>query len=324
MSAALTYRLYKPADFEAIFRLWDEFSGWGGISEQQFKQWYLETPNGCSIIVVAVNNDNRVVGQTVFIPSKLYAHGRYMNSYRISAPILDNTVRQKDLKFTFAHPAFAMFNYGLTVAKEKGFEVVYFFPAYAWTGVLKHVSSIVQTTYACFAISLNKPETFIDDPKKVSVKTASAFNEEYDQLWKDCISNFPINYSVIRDAKQLAWKLADEVVFEIRQVETQQLKGYIAVKKKTGLIVDMLARTKEDLKENFAVFIRAIHDLNPQKILVEWKEIKGMQSPLFQFVLQNIKFNLPKYNFAFGYISLNGTDHEDLNHPDNWYLMPSD
>lgn len=327
MADALSYRVYEHSDLDAVLQLWEQHSGWGGISEQQFKNWYLETPEGPSMIIIAVNEAHQVVGQTVFIPSKIYADGQVIKAFRISAPILDNTIRQKDLKSTPAHPAFAMFRFGVKIAQEKGYKLVYFFPAFGWTGVLRLLKNITQTTYDCFAISLNNPAMLYPAfQQKLTVKEVSRnkFNEEYDQLWKEAIVEFPVDCSVVRDAASLSWKLAEHLVFEVRQAETNQLKGYVALKKKTGLIMDMLARTQEDLEEMFAAFIWSVHHSNPEKIPVEWNEIKGMYTPVLKSVLQNIVFEIQNFTFAFGFSSLESTINQNFIKPDNWYLMPAD
>jgi hypothetical protein len=327
MAEALSYRIYEPTDLDAVLQLWEQHSGWGGISELQFKSWYLETPEGSSMIIVAVNEANHVVGQTVFIPSKIYVGGEVIKAFRIAAPILDNSIRQKDLKRASAHPAFSMFRFGIQLAQEKGYELVYFFPAFAWTGVLKLLDNITQTTYDCFGISLEKPETFNPGlANKLTVKEVSGnkFTAEYDQLWQEAIHNFPIECGVVRNATAITWKLAEHLVFEIRQAETSQLKGYVAIKKKTGLIMDMLARTKEDSEMVFAAFVQAVHHSNPNKIHAEWKEIKGMYTQTFQSVLKNMHFEIQNFTFAFGFSSLESTTDQNFLQTDNWYLMPAD
>jgi hypothetical protein len=90
-------------------------------------------------------------------------------------------------------------------------------------------------SYSCFSFSLQDPSTFYpkQDDRYVELLTIP-FSSEYDQLWKEAASAFPIHCGVMRNASWLNWKLGGHTVFEIRDRPTKKLSGYIAVKKETG------------------------------------------------------------------------------------------
>ncbi len=100
----LTYRLYKEADKQAIMQLWEEESGWGAITEQQFDDWFLNTPYGKCLIVVAVNDENKVVGQVINSPSRIIINGREIKSLKVAAPVMHSDFRGMPLS-NFDHPA---------------------------------------------------------------------------------------------------------------------------------------------------------------------------------------------------------------------------
>lgn len=81
MAGNLTFRLFEPDDIEGILRLWSGDSGWGGITEQQFYDWYINTPYGECLIAVALDKENSIVGQEVFTPSKIYVDGKEKKHY---------------------------------------------------------------------------------------------------------------------------------------------------------------------------------------------------------------------------------------------------
>jgi hypothetical protein len=48
------------------------------------------------------------------------------------------------------------------------------------------------------------------------------------------------------------------------QRDKNELLGYVAINKSSGLIVDMLARTKEDLQEVLQSVVHCLHDTKPR------------------------------------------------------------
>jgi hypothetical protein len=328
MSLNLSYRLYENKDIDQVLELWKKFSGWGAITEKQFEDWYLKTPYGNCIIIVAVNEENKIVGQEVFIPSVVYINGTYVKALKISAPILNDKYRELNIR-SYDHPAFAMYRYGMQIAKERDYEIIYMFPAWGWTSVLKllpkfGLPEIHIGLYDCFSISLEDENTL--KPKSNSLKTSivDGFTNEYDDLWSEAILNFPINCAVVRDLHWIKWKLKNHLVFESRHIMSNKLQGFIAVNKNTGLIVDMLAATFQSLKNMFNNLVWSIHLLNPERLKVELSQINGMLTPLFSLILQNTLSTKLNFTFAFGCYSLQNKTEQKSIHPENWYMMPND
>ena len=65
--AQITYRIFDKKDLPGILSLWENFSGWGGITSEQFTQWYINTPLGSCLIVVATDETDTVLGQIVLV-----------------------------------------------------------------------------------------------------------------------------------------------------------------------------------------------------------------------------------------------------------------
>ena len=196
ITAELTYRTYEDKDLPGILQLWEQYSGWGAITLEQFDKWYLQTPYGPCLVIVAVNNEEEIVGKIAFIPAVITLNGRERKVIRGSAPILNPECRQFSLNQA-DHPAFAMIKEGMKVGTELGYELLYSFPAQGWIALLRafprygmpdgHVA-----LYECFTLSL---ETNYIPPAK-NIKTAiftGRFSEEYDQLWKEAVTGFPLS-----------------------------------------------------------------------------------------------------------------------------------
>src|SRR5688572_30628633 len=96
-SQTLTFRPYQKKDIGQIIQLWEKHSGFGGISESTFEQWFINTPFDPCEIIVAENEENNIIGQMVFMPSRIMVNGRVVKSMRVAAPIIHS-----DFKLTIS------------------------------------------------------------------------------------------------------------------------------------------------------------------------------------------------------------------------------
>ncbi len=169
MAENLTFRLFQPDDLAGILRLWEEDSGWGGITAQQFNNWYVNTPYGECLIVVAVNEENRIIGQKIFTPSRISVDGEEKKALRLSAPILTKEFRARISNES--HPITGMYKLGAKTAFEKGFNLIYSFPVPAWLPVIKlmfpkigiDMKKVVAAQIECSALSV---KAFSDEKNK--------------------------------------------------------------------------------------------------------------------------------------------------------------
>jgi hypothetical protein len=99
--------------------------------------------------------------------------------------------------------------------------------------------------------------------------------------------------------------------------------GYIALNKKTGLIVDVFARTKNEIYTIVLNTIKYLYKIKEQNSL-PFHEIKIMKSPLISEILENPLFYKIDFKFAFAVYLLD--KNADLNsfESHNWFMMPND
>lgn len=327
--AQLTYRLFEDKDLPAILSLWENFSGWGGITEQQFYDWYVNTPDGRCLVIVAENNANEVVGQLVFVPAKVCLNGKELKALRLSAPILHRDFRHADLR-SIEHPAFGMVRTGIDLAREMGYHILYCLPAHGWMALMRllphfGMPAIQMASYECAAISLND-EMIWNETKTVnntiSSKVTNSFDESYDRLWMESVKMFPPSCSIIRNSLRLQWKISHHLVIEVR--DTDKLLGYAAYKENERLLVDILARNPEEMKMVLLASIKAMHSKNENRLPVSFEEIKFMLSPRIIPLLQEINYYPVNFQFAFSCYPLNASIDKNSIHPDKWHIMPDD
>lgn len=323
----LTYRLFEERDIPGILSLWENFSGWGGITEQQFDEWYIHTPHGKCIIIVGISEMDEVVAQTVFIPATLFLDGKELKALRLSAPILHKDFRLTDLRNP-QHPAFRIVKTGIELGVKMGYHVLYSLPAHGWIGFMKlmpkfGMPEVLITEYDCVAISLNDESVWEEETgNHLIVNVTDSFNESYDQLWADATQMFPVPCGIVRSSSQLQRKISHHLVFAVS--EDERLLGYTAYKKTDGLLVDMLARNPGDLKRVFLASLRAMHYKNPNRQVVSFEEIKLMLSPQIKSLIAGIKYQPVKFQFAFGCCPLQPLVDQNSIQPEKWYIMPDD
>jgi len=327
----LTFRLFQPDDIEGILRLWNDDSGWGGITEEQFYKWYIDTPYGECLISVALDEKNRIVGQEVFTPTRIYVDGKEKKALRLSAPILTKEFREQMGKA--AHPSIQMFRVGLNAAVECGYSVIYAFPVPGWLRYIRLVApqigvdsrKFVFAEPDCYALSL---KSFANGNCKITadieISFASVFNDSYDNLWQSAKNEFPINCAIVRSSGWIKWKLGSHCVFEVRRRENKELLGYAAIKRQTGLLVDALARTPQDLETTITAIIKALAESEDLRNQANVEEIKVMETESLASVIQKLGFEREKFKFAFWCYSIDESVPIQSLEPSRWYLMPKD
>lgn len=329
VTPTLTYRVYEDKYLDGVLQLWERYSGWGAITKQDFEKWYLNTPYGPCIVVLAIDEAEQVVGQLVLIPSRVYVQGREVKALRASSPVIAEHIRQTNLR-SGDHPFIGMTRYAIQLAQPEEYGLVYFFPAHGWSALLRlfpqfNLPLVSLTSYECFSISLEDDANYNVLSNLLTVNVVDKkFGEEYNQLWEEAVIQMPISCGIVRKSKWLTWKLGGHLVLEVREKSSKELKGYVAIKRESGLIVDMLARTKEDLLQVMEAVVASVHCSNPHKLELKCKEIQSMYTPLLQFVLQKMRLEKRNYIFAFGCFTFDSSIQQVSIQPDNWFMMPND
>jgi len=323
LAEPFTCRRYQDSDKEDIMKLWQEESGWGAITLEQFDRWFINTPFGKCIIVIATNANNEVTGQIIFSPTEMIVDGKVIKSLRGSAPIIRSDYRERNLRTT-DHPAFTLIKRGFEIAAEDGYQLVYSFPSYGWLGLLRTFPKVLpnfseSVSFECFAISLEATQTFsLDNNYEVNIVTS--FTQEYEQLWNKAVVEIPLKCSIVRTPKLLKYILGGHLVFETRNTADKSLVGYLAINKKTGLIVDLFAGSEKDLKKVFFHSINFLSDEKFKNIYSSLNQLKGMLTPTLVPVLKDINYSKDNYRFAFSSYLLDNTIPKEKIQQSQWYM----
>ena len=253
MTSIIKYRPYEKNDVSQILALWKNSSDFGSLSQEIFETWFLKTPYEKAEIIVAEHEQNQLIGQMVFMPTRMVVNGQLVKAMRIAAPILNTNYRFSEAS---AHPIFEMFLKGIEHARNNGFSLAYIFPARGWLRAIEMYSEFVikwQTaTYNTFSVDIKKSADINTlENSDINLKIVERFTEEYDLLWKNVVSGLPIRCGIVRQKEWLTYRLSDHCIIEARHRTEHSLKGYFVIKKKSGLLVDMLAYSNKELKQLF-------------------------------------------------------------------------
>ncbi|MBK5269376.1 MAG: GNAT family N-acetyltransferase [Bacteroidia bacterium] len=324
MTSIINYRSYVKDDVSQILALWENSSDFGSLTPEIFESWFLKTPYENAEIIVAENDHQQLIGQMVFMPTRMIVNGQLIKAMRIAAPILNTNYRFTDAE---GHPIFEMFLKGINHARNLGFSLMYIFPARGWLKVIEMYSKLMikwyTATYNTFsvAIKMSSDDNALGN-SDLNFKIVERFTEEYNQLWEKAIINFPIHCGIVRQKEWLSYRLSSHCIVEARHRANHSLQGYFVVKKKSGLLVDMLATSKQELKKLFWCSIEMLASIQPENTLIETGIVTGMYTDLMAFILENKTVTFPNYKFDFGCCVLDDNINPDHINPTHWYMMP--
>ena len=325
MQEQLTYRLFEDGDLPELLGLWEE-AGWGTLTAEQWREWFVDGPQGPSLVTVAVDERGQVAGQEVFAPSRAVVDGREVRALRVSAPIVREELRGGSLR-DGAHPIYGLLKAGEAAAAACGFSIIYSLPEYGWLPVFRimprvGISAFAEAAYACgsFPIEAARAPEIESAARGFEARGVTEFGDEYEELWRQAKESFPIDCGVVRDTTWLRFRNSGRIAIEVRERSTGALVGYSATKKQTGLVADLLAREPSELKNVLATTVRWLKD--------EWSvlhealtHLKVMRTPILAPALDTLGFTPVDYRFAFTCKAFETA--LDVA-PERWYILPGD
>lgn len=320
---ALSYRELQSSDIPGILRLWAENSGWGSITEQQFYDWYMHTPYGPCLTVVAVNDQEEVVGQQVYMPREATINGHTCRVLRAVAPILAAEARVTHM-LSPKHPLTDLFRCAAQLATGRDYAMIYTLPAYGWSAWMKAfyrfgLPAWDLAIYPCFRIDLKAvhPAGLPLAGKWLVEQVPHLPNLTLQQPAASAQSN-----TFVRNPAWINWKFAEDHLYCLW--DGTALAGYVVLKKDSRLILDLWAAEGYTIPVVFYSFLRALITGQVLGAQILPDTISGMLNPLAERLLKDIPYTLVDYKFVYGMYRL--TEHIDtqLFRPDEWDLFPGD
>jgi len=311
MASKLSYRLFREEDLPGLLRLWEEETGWGAPSAEQWRSWYVETPHAPSLIVVAVDEVGAAVGQMIFTPALVMVEGRELHAVRVSAPIVSQKVRTTTIR-SVNHPAIMLYWEGSLAVAAAGYELIYALPDPAWLAFCQFFPRFVNAEYPCVAVPL------APTPTDLLAVPAGPFGVEHEELWRAAQAAFQMPCAVARSGPWLEYKNGGHLAVELRE-SGGALVGYSAVKRQSGLLMDLVARSPADLPRVLNATRNALAGIQPG-----FTALSAMAIPTLAPTLAELGFVPVDYRFIVSCDAISPRLAPATVAPDRWYILPGD
>jgi hypothetical protein len=332
MSINLSYRMFKEEDLPQLLRLWEEETHWGAITGEDWRRRYMESPYGPSLTSVAVNDNDEVVGQMIFTPSRVAVDKREVSALRQSAPILRKDQRRVRLR-SLDHPVVGMYFAGIGRAAATGYELLYALPEHAWLPFFRWTSRYDSTPpfatveYKCCRLGFSSSAAVEEPASRLRCRPVDEFSSEYDALWTLAREDMPIRCGVVRSSVWLAFRYPEEkfLRLEVRDPEGNELVGYVIIAHKKALICDVLARNSGDIHPVLAAVVSWFSVQQRDGELTQWAGLQAMETPAIAMALRDLGFEpVDYYRFAFVCKTLDPSLPAAALAPEQWYVSPGD
>ncbi|HEU0012808.1 MAG TPA: hypothetical protein VFQ45_03955, partial [Longimicrobium sp.] len=250
----LAYRPFRDGDLPGVLRLWEEESGWGAITPEKWRRWYVDRPDGPCLVMVAEDGGGRVAGQLVFAPAVVRVDGEPVPAVRVGAPIVERARRRRSVRHP-EHPATRLYREGARAAAAAGFRLLYAVPEHGWLPFFRWLGGFAQADPGCLAVAPSPAAA--GRARGLRAAPSAGFGAEHDVLWEQAASSFPVRCGLERGADRLRHRIGGHRVLEARDAGGA-LAGYVAVDRRTGLLVDVLARGPDELAPVLAAALAAL------------------------------------------------------------------
>jgi len=211
----LTYRMFEDDDFPGLQRLWEDATGWGGLSAEVWRRYSEDAPLGGMACAVAVERDSgKIVGQFAFIPSLVSVDGQVVRAFRPAAPIVGREARWAGLN-PIRHPIAMMYATAVRALRDRGDGLIYMLPDPRWLRFFRMFPRLVCGSFPLWRMPLPLAAP-LPLPAGYTAAPLSELDGRIDALWEAAARVH--GCSVVRNAEALAWKTGD-AAYDVLGVE---------------------------------------------------------------------------------------------------------
>jgi hypothetical protein len=323
----LKYRLYRPEDMPCIHRLWEQETEWGALTQETLERWAANADLPL-LIVVAVDENEAVVGQLDLVPTRVLVGEQVVQAYRPMAAILSKSVRYTaPSAASLTHPVVAMFKAGIRLMREHGAALMYMVPNPGWVRALHRVPYLSVGSFPLWSLSLPLKSS-MDLGSGFCVGVLDAGDERIDALWHHASRHY--RCQIVRDRRGLEWKFTDPDTASILGVERDGELAGLVVSTLRGdrqwLVCDLLTLdTGDAMRATIAAAVNEGHNrclrTEPHKPL---HKVAILATPLMQPVLHHLGFQQDNWSFPLVTASFSDRLCRDDVAPEGWYVSATD
>jgi hypothetical protein len=320
-------RFYTPDDIDELVHFWNENGGWDIIDRTEWEKRFYNTPNGPCSIVIALDESKKIVGQFIFIPTKVLIGNEIYDSFRPHAPMIRKDVRSDLGMLTLFEYISKMYKFAVkNFIKQKTY-IIFMLPYRRWARAFKFIKGTMVDSFPLWSFSMQDPETFILPPE-YSVENIKADDERINDLWEKSRNLFKC--CAVRDASVLSWKLSLKKFFVIGILNNGRLAGLCAClysePDKQWLLNDILAEDEETLE---IVIKAACNEAGLFKLSLKdsgdtVRKVAILVTPLIEKVVSRLSFYKDNYDFSVVIHILNSKFKKKELAPQRWYFSAND
>lgn len=232
-STGLTYRPMKGEhELTGVCELYD-IAGWGPVTPEQLKSWFVETPLGPSLMMVIADERDRLMGMSISSPYEVQLFEETAIAVRGRSSILRPELRRSGRGITTVDIDDPLRLLGVAArpyVDERGWKLHFSLPNPLF---LKRDE---MRTYEDEEITRDRaihgPGLRIDIDERsghsspLLVSVGEDFGPEYDVLWDRARSGLGIECAVLRNARGLARARRGQFRLEVRHPSSEELIGY--------------------------------------------------------------------------------------------------
>ena len=309
---SLTFRPLQDRDVPGLLALW-EAAGWGTLDEATWRTW-ATTPHGPALVVVGLDGED-VVGQITFTPALLDAEGGPYTAARVAAPALHPSIRGGSTR-SRSHPINRLFLAGVEAALAAGWDGIYTLPDRAWLPAFR--VGVLADHFTTLAVEGARLDLGEPPPDGERAAESDGVTDAHAALWAGALRASPASCGIRRTTAWLRYRLGGHDLFDLR--DGDGLRGYAAVRRSDGLVMDAVAASEADLAATFRGVARTLAD-RPDR---PYPALKAMRTAPWRGALAEAGFTDDDYTFVVAAGSLSDRLPPSAADPASWYAVPAD
>jgi len=324
----VTYRMNTIEDEDELVNFWSKYAGWDQIDKAVWEHRFMNTPMGRSSVALAIDDDSKkIIGQFIFVPSKVSINGKEVSAFRPFAPVVYIDMRNGDSLNALQNLILEMYNLAAEDLKRKGAGLFYMVPDPRWIRAFKIFPFFQIAKFPLWSKNLPLENTY-DIPEIYNVEEVEFGDPRMDKLWESASANY--QGMVVRNNEILKWKVS-HAKFYMKLICCQsEPVGFFAFarKDKQYLLADMITKDNEEsLKVTLSAACNYAHTLfsslspeGQEKI----QKIAVLATPPIEAQAKELGFFRDNYDFS---LILHVLD-EELKvkglTPEHWYASGND
>jgi hypothetical protein len=320
-------RFYNPNDIDDLVQFWNENGGWDVIDRNEWEKRFYNTPEGPSSIVIALDESQKIIGQFIFIPTKVRVGNEIVKAFRPQAPVVQNSVRATLGIETLIDYISSMYKLAIEKFIQEQVYLIFMLPDRRWAHAFKFFKGAYVHSFPLWSFSLNNSQMF-SLPASYTIETIKADDKRIDQLWRQSSEFFEC--SPVRDSSVLPWKLSLKDFSLVGIVHQERLTGVVASlysePDKQWLICDILAENEEALEVTIKAAcnqaIKFRDSLPPFNDTL--RKVAILATPKIEKVISRLQFYKDIYDFSVVIHILDPESEMDKLNPQRWYLTAND